>query len=182
MHVLDKGFNDILSSQIVSLAGGLVAGTLLALYTNQLLLIPAIFLILPGFLEMWGNVSGTFASRLSSGLFLGVVNPQRMHTKAVAGNLVAAFCLALVVSVVLGCVAFLFNRIVFGLSTYQLLVIPVIAGIIASVIVIPLTLIITFALFRRGHDPNNIMGPLITSLGDVVSVLALLIAFSLVIL
>jgi len=56
----------------------------------------------------------------------------------------------------------------------------VIAGIIVNAIEIPLTLFTTFYLFRKGHDPNNIMGPFITSTGDVTSIISLLIALVLI--
>ena len=41
-------------------------------------------------------------------------------------------------------------------------------------------LFVTFYLFRKGHDPNNIMGPFITSTGDVTSIISLLIALVLI--
>jgi cation transporter-like permease len=37
-------------------------------------------------------------------------------------------------------------------------------------------LIFTFYFFKKGHDPNNVMGPFVSSLGDVTSVISLLIA------
>ena len=58
----------------------------------------------------------------------------------------------------------------------RILLISVIAGVIANAIEIPLTLYATFILFRKGHDPNNIMGPFVSVSGDVISLFALIIA------
>jgi len=176
MAIFDKDFREIFSSQVVSILGGLIAGTILAVYTNQILLIPGMLILLPGFLEMRGNISGSFASRLSSGLFLGVVKPRIRETKLIKGNLFASFLLAIIVSFALGLIAFLFNYLLLKTITPKIILLPLIAGIIANAVEIPLTLFATFYLFKKGHDPNNIMGPFVTSTGDITSVVSLLIA------
>lgn len=180
MNIFDKKFKEIFFSQIISIFGGLTAGILLAVYTDNLLLVPGMLILLPGFLEMRGNISGSLAARLSSGLFLGVVNPKGMKTKIIKGNVLASFVLAFVASLVLGIVAFFFNFIVSGIFTPKIIFIPLVAGLLASVIEIPLTLFFTFYLFRRGHDPNDIMGPFVTSTGDMTSIISLLIVMVLI--
>lgn len=176
MGIFDGGFKEILYSEVISLLGGLFAGTIIAVYTDKLLLIPGMLILLPGFLEMRGNISGSFSSRLSAGLFLGVIKPKKEMTRITKGNLAASFFLAIVISLVLGLVAFLFSYLVIGSVNIQLILLPVIAGIIANALEIPLTLSATFYLFRKGHDPNNIMGPFVTSTGDITSILSLLLA------
>lgn len=180
MDIFDKNFKDIFSSQIVSILGGLITGTVLVIYTEKLLLIPGMFILLPGFLEMRGNISGSFASRLSSGLFLGVIKPNKTKTRLIEGNLSASFLLAISVSFVLGLIAFLFNYFILQTFTPEIILLPLIAGILANAIEIPLTLFVTFYLFRKGHDPNNIIGPFVTSTGDITSIVSLLIAFLMV--
>ena len=84
--------------------------------------------------------------------------------------------LAIVVSFSLGIIAFLFNYFILKQFTLEIIIIPLIAGIISNAIEVPLTLFATFYLFKKGHDPNNIMGPFVTSTGDVISIISLLIA------
>lgn len=175
MGIFDRKFREILSFQIVSIFGGLIAGTLLAVYTNNLFILPGMLILLPGFLEMRGNISGSLAARLTSGMFLGAVNPRRMKTKIVKGNVLASFLLAVTISAVLGVIAFAFNLIIFGVFVPVIILVPLIAGILANIIEIPLTLFFTFYLFRKGHDPDNIMGPFVTTTGDIVSIIALLL-------
>lgn len=172
----DKSFREIFFSQLISILGGLIAGVFLAIYTDSILLIPGMFILIPGFLEMRGNISGAFSARLSSGLFLKIVKPYEYRTKIVKGNLFASFLLAVITSFVLGLVAFVLTFLLFKVVVIKLLFIPVIAGILANAVEIPLALVATFYLFSKGHDPNNIMGPFVTSTGDVVSVIALIIA------
>ena len=178
MNTFDSGFKEIFTSQLVSVFGGMVAGTILAIYTDKILLIPGMLILLPGFLEMRGNISGSFASRLSAGLFLGFIKPSLRKTRILKGNLQASFFLAILVSLILGVIAFIFNYFIIGLITPKIILLPLIAGIIANAIEIPLTLIATFYLFRKGHDPNNFMGPFVTSTGDITSIVALLIALA----
>ena len=175
MTIFDKDFKEILSSQVVSVGGGLIAGTILAAYSNELLMIPGMLILIPGFLEMRGNISGTLASRLSSGLFLGLVKPD-LKTKVVKGNMLASFVLAIFTSLALGIVAFLFNYFVFNIVLFKIIMMPLVAGVIANLIEIPLTLFATFYLFKKGYDPNNIIGPFVTTTGDITSIIALLIA------
>jgi len=176
----DKNFGEIFYSQLISVIGGIIAGTILAIHTDRILLIPGILILFPGFLDMRGNISGSFASRLSSGLFLGVIKPKIKNTKIIKGNLIASSSLVLLLSFFLGLLAFLFNYFILGIITPKIIIIPVIAGIIANLIEIPLTLFFTFYIFRKGHDPNNFMGPFVTSTGDITSVISLLIALVLV--
>jgi mgtE-like transporter len=175
MTIFDRDFKEILSSQAVSVGGGLIAGTILAAYSNQLLMIPGMLILIPGFLEMRGNISGTLASRLSSGLFLGLVKPN-IRTSVVKGNLFASFALAIFASLALGIVAFLFNYFVFNIILFKIIMMPLVAGVIANMIEIPLTLFATFYLFKKGHYPNNIIGPFVTTTGDITSIISLLIA------
>jgi len=178
MDIFDRGFAEILSSQMVSIIGGIVAGTLLAVYLDKIILIPGMLILLPGFLDMRGNISGSLSSRLSSGLFLGAVNRRKAWTKVTKGNVIASFALAIAVSLMLGLLAFSFNALVLGASTPEIIAVSVVAAVIANAIEIPLTLFFTFYLFRRGHDPNNVMGPFVTSTGDITSIVALLIALA----
>lgn len=180
MKLYDRNFKEIFLSQIVSIIGGLIAGTFLALHTDKLILIPGMLILLPGFLEMRGSISGSLASRISSGLFLGVIKPNQKRSAIVHGNLIASFFLALAVSALLGIIAAGVNYFTLGIFTPSIIIIPVIAGVIANLIEIPLTLSVTFALFKRGHDPNNIIGPFVTSTGDIVSIFSLLIAMVLI--
>ena len=176
MVFFDKDFKELFSSELISIIIGLAAGTVLAVYKQKIFLIPGMFILLPGLLELRGNISGSFASRLSSGLFLGAINPKKVHSRIIKGNLIASFILAIIVSLALGLLAYLFNVLIFKIYMPKIILIPLIAGIIANAIEIPLALFGTIYLFKRGHDPNNIMGPFVTSTGDITTVISLLIA------
>jgi mgtE-like transporter len=178
--LFDKGFKDILLSQVVSIIGGLLAGVLLAIYTDKLLLIPGMLITLPPFLDLRGNISGALSSRISSGLFLGVIKPTTMKTKIIRGNIYACFLLVTIISLFLGLLAFTFNNLVLHVYTPEIILLFLVAALIANVIEVPMTIFLTFYFFRRGHDPNNILGPVLASIGDLTSLIALLVALVIV--
>lgn len=180
MGLLDKDFKEIFAAQIIAIIGFLVAGSLLAFFTDKLLLIPGMLILIPGFLEMRGNISGTLAARLSSGLFLGVIDPRKRKTRAIHGNLLASFILSIVVCLALGLIAFLLSFLLFKIYVPKLILMSLIAGFLANLIEAPLAVASTLYFFRKGHDPHNIMGPFVTSIGDISSIVALLIAMVIV--
>ncbi|MBI2172695.1 MAG: magnesium transporter [Candidatus Aenigmarchaeota archaeon] len=171
---MGNDFREILAVELISVSGGLLAGVVLASMTNQIYLIPGLFILIPGFLEMRGSLGGSMAARLSSGLFLGVVRPK-MNDRTAKSNMLATASLIMISSVILGIFAYLASSWFFGIENMKIIFISVIAGMV-SILMAPLTVYTTFWVFRKGHDPNNIMGPYITTLGDVMSVVSFMIA------
>ncbi len=174
--MLNKDFKEILGIQIVSLTGGLFAGFLLAFITNKLEAIPGLLLLIPGFLEIRGSISGSLSARISSALFLKVLAPTLSNHRILRGNIAASAFLGVAMSLILGAIAFLLTLFVFQINYPNIILMSLIAGVLATIIEIPLTISATFWLFKRGHDPNNIMGPYITTVGDIASVLSLMLA------
>jgi mgtE-like transporter len=171
-----KDFDEILTAEMASTAGGLAAGTLLAFITNQIELIPALLIFLPGFLEMRGNISGSLSARLSSALYLGATKPKVRKNRILKGNVAASMLLVVVVSIILGVVAFFANAVFFGILDHRIIAIALIAGILSNLVEIPVAVFTTFWLFRHGHDPNNVMGPYVTTTGDITSIISVFIA------
>ena len=180
-NLFDTDFSQTLYWQVLAIIGGLVAGTFLAVFTDQMLLIPGILIILPGFLGMRGNIGGSLTARISSGLMLGVLNPRRIwKNKIIRGNIIASFSLAIIIALTLGTVAFFFNYFIFDKIFFNIIWISLLAVVIANVVEIPLGILITFRVFKKGICPDNVMGPIVAMTGDVVSILSLLISIILV--
>ena len=64
--VIDKDFFEISVSELISVTGGIIAGIFLLGLIDKLSLIPGLLILLPGFLEMHGNISGSLTGRLVS--------------------------------------------------------------------------------------------------------------------
>src|SRR3989338_2998815 len=178
--MLRRDFKEMLGSEILSNTGGIIAGTLLALFSNKIELIPGLLILIPGFLEMKGSISGSLAARLSSGLVIGAVKPEIKWSHLIKGNVIAAVFLALCVSAILGLNVY-GALLLIGINNFSIVLISITAGVFVNLIGIPLIIYHTFRIFKEGHDPNNIMGPFVTAEGDMISIVALLIAITVIV-
>ncbi|MAG52890.1 MAG: hypothetical protein CMH62_02915 [Nanoarchaeota archaeon] len=166
-----KTIEEIVFSQAFSIIGGLTAGTILAIYTKQVLLIPGLFILLPGFLEMGNAISGSLSSRLSSRLY------QRKLTNSIlAQNITASFILKVISSVSLGLLTYFLLKFLFNINNTTIIFIPIIAAIISGLILLPVTAKIVVWLYHHHDDPDNLLGALSTTLGDIINIGAILIA------
>ena len=166
-----KSFEEIIFSQTFSIIGGLTAGTLLAIYTDKILLIPGLFILLPGFLEMGNAISGSLSSRISSKLHLNALTPSILIK-----NIAASFILKVLSSVFLGFIAYILSKFFFNIDNFQLILIPILAAVISGAILLPLNSKITLWLYHHHDDPDNLIGASSTTLGDIVNIGAILLA------
>jgi len=177
-----KDFLEIFSGELIAVTGGLIAGLSLAIFKNKLLLIPGLFILLPGFLEMRGNISGSLAARIGSALHLGTLSADsKYNNKIIVKNILASFLLVIFVSLVLGSLAYIATLLFFHIKFIEIIYISLFAAILSNVVLLPLTIRTSLWLYKKGHDPDNIMGPYITTVGDVVSIFAILLAITIIV-
>ncbi len=174
-------FKEILSGQLVALTGGVLAGLLLTVATDRLYLVPSLFILFPGFMEMRGNISGTMSARLTSALFVGVMKYGHKRHKIIKGNVFASIALVIILSLMLGTMAYLVSIAFFGINNLNIIFIALTAGVISNFIQMPITIFTTLWIFRRGHDPSNVMGPYTSMTGDIISIFSLLVAIMVIV-
>lgn len=177
---MNKEFLELSISEIVSVTGGILAGSLLAILTNKIFIIPGILVLMPGFLEMRGNIFGSLAARISTGLHLGTIDKNKRLSKPIIQNTIASSILSIIVGLILGLVAYIAINIFFKTDNISIIFVSFLAAIISTIILIPLTIESTLWLYRHNYDPNNIIGPYVTTLGDLVSIISLLLAILLI--
>jgi len=171
-----KDFFEIFISEMISITGGLIAGLFLLNIKNSLEFVPALLILLPGFLELQGNLLGSLAARLSVALHLRKMKPKFNHGKIFISNILATVFLAFFVSIILGIVAYFITKFIFRIAVINIIFIAITATALALVAEIPLTIIATLWTFKVGLDPDDIMGPYVTTAADIISVIAILIA------
>lgn len=167
----------------VSLVAGLFAGTILGSDTMRdgIESVPGILVLLPAFLATRGGVYGSLGARLSSGLHQGVIEPRFTRDQRLSNAVIASFINGMVVSVFIAIVAFLVIWILAGGGNLlQLVGIMFIAGLLSAILMLSVLVTTVFVSYRRGIDPDNVVGPLVTTLGDVFGVVFLLVAIYLV--
>lgn len=163
---------------VVSLVAGLFAGTILGSDTMRAGIesVPGLLLLLPAFLATRGGVYGSLGARLSSGLYQGVIEPRFELDERVTNAVLASFINGMAVCVFIAVVAFVV-LLVLGQrgSLIQLVGIMLVAGFLSALLMLSVLVSIVFVGYRRGIDPDNLVGPLVTTLGDVFGVFFLLI-------
>lgn len=176
--VLVGAYRSALPALVVSAFGGLVAGSVLGGMEAQLSSVDGLLVLVPAFLAIRGSVYGSLGSRLSSALHQGIIEPvfawdRRLAAAGTAalGNSVLATVYAALLTVA---VLPVLGETVASVETY--LVIAVVGGLLAGVALTAVVLGVVFVGFRRGLNPDDLVGPAVTTASDIFGMLALLAA------
>jgi len=149
----------------------LLTGSFLISMEKELLIVPGLAIMLPGILDLRGNISSTLASRLGSALHMGWMKPKIALSGEARENIIASILLSISMNVITAVLAFLVAAMLgMAADVGKLVLVAVTAGIIASAILMSLTLVITVKSFLHGWDPNNVTIPVIATLGDIVMI------------
>jgi mgtE-like transporter len=164
----------------VSLLGGLFAGAVLGSepMREAFRQYPGLLLLLPAFLATRGNVYGAFGARLSSGLHQGLIEPDLAYDERLVNAVVASFVNGIGISVVIGVLSWAVLRALGRNSArlVELVGITFVSGVLTSVVLVSGLLLLVFGSYEFGLDPDNLIGPIVTTLGDVFGVVFLYVA------
>jgi mgtE-like transporter len=157
----------------------LVAGAVLGSITGTFERYPGLLVLVPAAIGLRGNVFSTLGSRLSTALHTGqlVLSPRRRGL--LGQNVEASLVLTLAMSAVLAVLAWLLSEAV-GVddvtSPLVLAGISILGGLLGSVVVLAATLVLTWGAVRFRWDLDNVVAPVVSTLGDVVTLPALWLA------
>ena len=179
---LRPGWTDA-AQRLVALLVGVLAATLsglvLAAAEGTLADLPGLLLLVPGAVALRGNVFGAMGSRLGTAAHAGTFRLNFRPDGVVGGNLLAAGALSLGFSMVLAVLA-KGTATVFGLSgtmtLVDFLVVSTLGGLLATLAVGLVTVGLTAGSVRLGWDLDNVTAPLVTTIGDLLTVPALVVA------
>ncbi|MFB6114346.1 MAG: magnesium transporter [Halodesulfurarchaeum sp.] len=163
----------------VSAVGGLFAGLVLGGMTEDLEVVRGLLVLVPALLATRGNVYGAFAARLASGLHQGIVEPhvsiadERLRAAtaaATSNNLLASGFAAVLTFLALSWLPG--DPAPLGSLVGIALIAAFLAGIALTVVVV----LVMFLGYRKGVNPDTLVGPLVTTTGDVIGMAFLLFA------
>ncbi|MEA4957081.1 MAG: magnesium transporter [Methanobrevibacter sp.] len=163
---------------LICAIGDLFAGIILGNMTDFLTAFPGLLVIIPGAIGMRGNIFGALGSRLATNLHIGLLSPEFKRSKILSENILSSLILTIILSIFLAflakgiCILFRFESI----SLIDFTLISIFAGIISSVIMLPLTMLISLKSFENGWDPDNISTPIIAAFGDLFTLPAIILA------
>lgn len=172
---LHEDIKEIFLAELISVTGGVIAGTFLFNLIHNIGVLIGLFILYPGLLEMNGNLYASLSARLSNLLILGKMNIRKDKVKFIIRNVTAVSFLTLVVSFTLGLIIYLFSYFFFHANNFIIIPFTVVSSLISAIIQIPLTILVTLWVFKHKFDPENIMGPDITTFSDIITIISLLI-------
>jgi mgtE-like transporter len=172
-------YRDSFIAMVVAAFASLVAGLTLAGGTGTLEELPGLLLMVPAFIAVKGNIFGALGSRLGTSIHAGTFRFTPRLDSVVGSNAGAAIALSMVSSVVLAVMA-KGVAAAFGISptmsVADFIVISTVGGMLASFVVLGITLALAGGSVRFGWDLDNVVAPLVSATADVVSLPALVIS------
>ncbi|WEL22502.1 magnesium transporter [Halorhabdus sp. BNX81] len=183
-EVAVRAYREGLPALSASLVGGLLAGVVLGGMRAELTAIDGLLVLVPALLATRGNVYGSLGARIATALHQGFLEPRlgdaddrllRAVAAAIGNGLLASAFAAVVATAALAWLA----RPAAGLPV--LVTVAVISGLLSGIALATTVVVVVFAGFRRGYNPDTLVGPLVTTAGDVFGMAALLIAARVVI-
>ncbi len=167
----------------LSTCAGFVAGLVLGSITGTLEKLPGLLVLIPAAVGMRGTIFGAMGARLGTGVAAGLFEPTLRRGSLLSRNVVVGILSALLTSFFLAALAKLVAS-AFGegavISFWDLVTISVVGGVLASSIALVVTIGIAVLSFRRGWDLDAVSTPMVTAIGDMVTLPALFLASLLV--
>ena len=164
---------------VMAALASLVAGLILAAITDTLERLPGLLLLVPAAIAVKGNIFGALGSRLGTAIHAGTFRLSGGRDSVTMQNAVASVGLSLVLGVALAvmakgtALAFNFSP---TMSLADFVVISALGCLLAAFVVLAITLATTAGAVRFGWDLDNVVAPMVTVAGDVVTLPSLVVA------
>lgn len=182
-EVAREAYREGMPALAASAVGGLLAGVVLGGMRAEFRAVPGLLVLVPALLATRGNVYGSLGARVATGLHQGLVAPHIRGAEPRLYRAVAAAVLnGLLASTFAAVAAFAALTALGGnpAPLPTLVAIAILAGILSGVVLSVTVVAVVFAGYRRGYNPDPLVGPIVTTAGDVFGVAFLLLAVRIV--
>ncbi|WP_435196869.1 magnesium transporter [Natronomonas sp. EA1] len=183
-EVAVDAYREGLPALAASVVGGLLAGVVLGGMRGELRAVPGLLVLIPALLATRGNVYGSLGARIATGLHQGLVEPRvRAGDERLRQAVAAAIANGLLASLFAAVVAYLV-LVWLARSPAPLPVlagVALLSGLLSGIALSTVVVVLVFAGYRRGHNPDTLVGPIVTTAGDVFGLTFLLVAVRVVV-
>ncbi len=177
-RILWESYPVLLLAAVLSLSAGIILNSQIETIKE----LPLILMMIPPINGINNNVCSILGSRLTSALHLGTIEPKFGNQVTLRKNTRATWLMSMGVFWFTAAIFFLI-ALISGLGLMQSIVI-MLAFFVASMVAIAVTMFCTIGLaflsFKRGLDPDNIVIPIVTSIGDIIGITCLIIAMKII--
>lgn len=159
----------LLALSLLELGSGVVLEAVQQAYLDH----PTMLVILPVMIAMGGNLGAILSSRLSTMLHLGTIE-LAVTDRGIWAAVMGIIALAVTVFAGLGVAATGLGRLAGGsMPVTTTMAITMTSGMMLAVVVIAVSLIATYAAYRYGANPDDVVVPVVTNVCDVSGILVL---------
>jgi mgtE-like transporter len=157
----------------------LIAGAFLGAITATLARYPGLLVLVPAAIGLRGNIFGSFGNRISTSIHAGTFRWSLRREAPLGENVLASMLLTMGISLALAVIA---KAIAVGLGLpdsidlLSLATVSIVGGLLGSIVVLAASLALTGGAVRYGWDLDNVTAPLVSTLGDVLTLPALYLA------
>jgi len=174
-----RGARQSLVALCLNSSTSFVAGAVLGGITGTFERYPGLLVLVPPAIGLRGNIFSTFGTRLSTAIHTGTFRFSARRDTVLGQNVSAAVVLTMSMSIILAVLAKLI-AVAFGvshtISVGDLAVVSVTGGLLASLLVLLATVGMTGGAVRYGWDLDDVSAPIVSTLGDVLTLPALWLA------
>ena len=167
---------------VLSTVAGFIAGLTLSGIGDTLTALPGLIILIPAAVGMRGTIFGAIGARLgttnAAGTFEVSFSKEGVLYQNVYVAVVTTFGSALWLAVLAKVAASAFGQP--SVSIWSLITISVVGGALGSVFILLVTVGLSILSYRRGWDLDSVSTPMVTALGDMVTLPTLYLATFLV--
>ncbi|MFC5971830.1 magnesium transporter [Halomarina salina] len=182
--VAREAYREGLPALSASAFGGLLAGVALSGMRAEFEAVAGLLVLVPALLATRGNVYGSLGARVATALHQGLVEPRLRGTdERLRAAVVAALANGIVASVFSAVVAWvaLVALAQSHATLLELTLISFLAALLSGIVLAVVVVVVVFSGFKRGFNPDTLVGPIVTTAGDVFGVLFLWLSVQVVV-
>ena len=159
------------------------AGSILQGNQNLLIVFPIFLISIPVINSVGGNIGSVLGARLASGLHVGYVSTN-LKDKKMQENLLTAIIIGLITYMILAIIIYygaVFANLTSNMNIFTFITVFVATGFLLICAVSISSVLAAFISFKRGLDPDDMVAPVVTTVGDVFGIIFLIVIINIVV-
>jgi mgtE-like transporter len=158
------------------------AGQILQGNQENLLLFPIFLISIPVINGVGGNIGSILGARLASGLHVGYIE-LTIKDKNMQNNFLTSLLMGLITYAILGMLIYYiayFGNIQMEIDLLVFVSIVLGTGVLLILMISMISVLTAFLAFKRGLDPDDMVAPVVTTLGDTLGIVFLFLLIGVV--
>lgn len=158
------------------------AGQILQGNQQKLLLLPIFLISIPVINGVGGNIGSILGARLASGLHVGYID-YNIRDKNMHKNFISSLFMGFITYSILAILIYFiasFGNLQMSISLLEFVSIVLGTGIFLIFIISIVSVFTAFWSFKRGLDPDDMVAPVVTTVGDTLGIVFLFLLIGVV--